>query len=44
VHAFDGRRAKADYAEAIGTTASELPAHFMRHPLGLMVGDESFVR
>ncbi|UQA55837.1 FIST signal transduction protein [Polyangium aurulentum] len=44
VHAFDGRPAAVAYAEAIGTTASDLPAHFMRHPLGLMVGEEPFVR
>jgi hypothetical protein len=44
VHAFDGRPATVAYAEAIGTTPGELHAHFMRHPLGLMVGDEPFVR
>ena len=41
---FDGKPAAAAYAEALGTTVEEAPVHFMRHPLGLMVDDEPFVR
>lgn len=44
VHAFDGKPAASRYAEVLGIPVSELPSHFMRHPLGLMIGDEPFVR
>jgi len=44
VHAFDGKPAATRYAELLGIRPDELPAHFQRHPLGLMVGEEPFVR
>lgn len=44
VHAFDDKPAASRYAEVLSIPPSELPSHFMRHPLGLMVGDEPFVR
>ena len=44
VHAFDGRPAAQAYAAALGVAPEALPALFARHPLGLMAGDEPFVR
>jgi hypothetical protein len=45
VYEFDGRPAARAYAEALGTDVADLPNHFMKHPLGLMVSDtEPFVR
>jgi len=44
VHAFDGKPAASRYAEVLGIPTDELTGHFQRHPLGLMVGDEPFVR
>ncbi|MDI1475935.1 FIST N-terminal domain-containing protein [Polyangium sp. y55x31] len=44
VHAFDGKPAAARYAEVLGIPPEELAHHFQNHPLGLMVGDEPFVR
>jgi hypothetical protein len=41
---FDGRPAAEAYAEALGVPVSALPAEFMKHPLGLLAGDEPFVR
>ncbi len=42
---FDGKPATLAYAEALGVPAdSELLNSFMAHPLGLMAGDEPFVR
>ncbi|MGD0659818.1 MAG: FIST C-terminal domain-containing protein [Syntrophorhabdales bacterium] len=32
------------YAEAVGTTVKDAPDHFMSHPLGLLAGEEIFVR
>ena len=45
VHEFDGQPAAKAYAEALGTDVADLPNHFMKHPLGLMVSEtEPFVR
>jgi hypothetical protein len=44
VISFNGRPAALAYAEAVGTTVDAAAASFMSHPLGLMVGDEPFVR
>ncbi len=44
VHAFDGRPASEAYAAALGVSPEALPALFASHPLGLMAGDEPFVR
>ncbi len=41
---LNGRPALDAYAEAIGVTPEQAPSLFMRHPLGLMVGEEPFVR
>jgi len=41
---FDRQPAADAYAAALGVSVSELPALFMRHPLGLMMGLEPFVR
>ncbi len=41
---FDGRPAAEAYAAALGVTAGALPALFGSHPVGLMAGDEPFVR
>lgn len=41
---LNGRPALEAYAEAVGMPASQAAAVFMKHPLGLMVGDEPFVR
>jgi hypothetical protein len=41
---FDGRPAADAYAAALGVTVADLPKQFMRHPVGLMVGDDPFVR
>ncbi len=41
---FNGLPASEAYAAACGTTAAELPGEFMHSPLGLMVGDEPYVR
>ncbi len=44
VFEFDGKPAASRYAEVLGIDVTTLPSHFMRHPLGLMVGDEPYVR
>ncbi len=45
VYEFDGQPAAKAYAEALGTDVADLPNHFMKHPLGLMVSEtEPFVR
>jgi hypothetical protein len=44
VRQFNGLPAARAYAEALGIDASGVAARFMRNPLGLMVGDEPFVR
>ena len=41
---FDHKPALEAYAEALGVTPEEAPALFMRHPLGLMVEGDPFVR
>ena len=41
---FNGKPAAQEYARALGVTVSEAPNSFMRHPLGLLVGDEPYVR
>jgi hypothetical protein len=41
---FDGRPAAEAYADALSVTVQDLPRLFMRHPVGLMVGDDPFVR
>ncbi len=41
---FDGKPAAQAYAAALGVPAEALPAMFAAHPLGLMAGDEPFVR
>jgi len=44
VEEFNHRPAAEAYAEALGVRVESLPGMFMSHPLGLMVGDEPFVR
>lgn len=41
---FDNKPAAEAYASAVGTTVEDAPNHFMSHPLGLLAGDEIFVR
>jgi len=41
---FDGRPAAEAYAAALSVSVEDLPRLFMRHPVGLMVGDDPFVR
>jgi hypothetical protein len=41
---FDGAPAADAYAAALGVPVADLPKQFMRHPVGLMVGDDPFVR
>lgn len=41
---FNNEPAAIAYAKALGVTVKELPGYFMHNPLGLMVGDEPFVR
>jgi len=41
---FDHRPAAVAYAEAVGTTVDKLPDIFMSNPVGLMAGDEPYVR
>ena len=41
---FNGVAALQGYADALGVSAAEVPDHFMRNPLGLLVGDEPYVR
>ena len=41
---FDGKPAAQAYADALGLPVSEAAAHFMDHPVGLMDGDEPYVR
>jgi hypothetical protein len=44
VISFDGIPAAQAYANALGLSAEEAPNRFMDHPLGLVAGDEIFVR
>jgi len=41
---FDGQPASRAYAAALGVAPDELGKHFMRHPLGVMVDGDPFVR
>jgi hypothetical protein len=41
---FDDRPALDAYAQILGVTPEEAPALFMKHPLGLMVDGDPFVR
>lgn len=41
---FDGKPAVVAYAAALGLPAAEAAQHFMDHPVGLMDGDEPYVR
>ncbi|HVN48245.1 MAG TPA: FIST N-terminal domain-containing protein [Bacteroidota bacterium] len=41
---FDGQPAAKRYAEVLGTTVADVSKLFMKHPLGLMVNGEPFVR
>jgi hypothetical protein len=41
---FNHQPAAQAYAEALGVSVSALPGEFMEHPLGLIAGDEPFVR
>jgi hypothetical protein len=44
VISFNNRPAATVYAEAVGTTVDDAPNYFMKHPLGLLAGDEIYVR
>jgi len=41
---FDHRPAAQAYADAVGVPVAEAGTHFMSHPIGLMVGNEPYVR
>lgn len=41
---FNNKPAALAYAEALGVTIEDLPNHFMSNPVGLLVGDEIYVR
>lgn len=41
---FNNKPALTAYAEAIGKSQEEAAGSFMHHPVGLMIGDEPFVR
>ena len=41
---FNGKPAVAVYADALGVSTDQLGEAFSMHPLGLMVGDEPYVR
>lgn len=41
---FNGQPAAVVYAKAIGVTLDKAPTQFMTHPLGLVAGDDIFVR
>ncbi len=44
VISINNKPAAAAYAEAVGTSFNDVPKHFMRNPLGLMIEDEPYVR
>ncbi len=44
VISFNGKPAVVAYAEAVGTAVEDAPNQFMSHPVGLLAGDEIFVR
>lgn len=41
---FNNKPASEAYSEALGVSIEEIATLFMKHPLGLMVGNEPFVR
>lgn len=41
---FDGKPAAVAYAEALSVSVADASEQFMRNPVGLMAGDEPFVR
>ncbi len=41
---FDHRPAAQAYADAVGVPVTEADTHFMKHPIGLMVDEEPYVR
>ncbi len=41
---FDHKPAAVAYAEALGTSVAEAADRFMHNPVGLMIGDEPYVR
>ena len=41
---FNGKPAVTAYAEAIGVSEADVGSQFMTHPVGLIAGDEPFVR
>lgn len=41
---FNNKPAAEAYAEALGKNTDEAPNHFMANPVGLMMGDEPYVR
>jgi len=44
VEEFDHQPALAAYARALGTPPTEAPSYFMKHPLGLMIEKDPYVR
>ncbi|MGD0124033.1 MAG: FIST N-terminal domain-containing protein [Terriglobia bacterium] len=44
VEEFDHQPALAAYAQALGVLPAEVPSHFMKHPLGLMIEKDPYVR
>lgn len=44
VKEFDGKPAAEAYAAALGISAENAAEYFMAHPVGLMVGEEPYVR
>jgi hypothetical protein len=44
VFEFNGEPAAETYAKALGVPAEEASSKFMSHPLGLMIGEEPYVR
>jgi hypothetical protein len=41
---FNGKPAALSYAETLGVSVEEAPGHFMRNPVGLMIGEDPYVR
>lgn len=41
---FNGQPASEAYAEALGISVSDLANHFMTNPIGILAGDDIFVR
>ena len=44
VEEFDHQPALTAYAQALGVPPAEAPSHFMKHPLGLMIEKDPYVR